>query len=152
VLVDRGEMTLDQASMQSIRQWVADNPDKADDVLNQNASYVFFEEQQVSGAIGAQSVVLTAGRSLAIDRAKMPLGAPFWLEIDQSPEDQERQIRRLMVAQDTGGAIVGAVRGDFFWGEGDEAGQIAGRMKDRGRYFIFLPKTIAARLPDPADL
>jgi membrane-bound lytic murein transglycosylase A len=146
VLVDRGEMTLDQASMQSIRTWVAANPDKADDVLNQNASYVFFEEQAVSGAIGAQGVVLTAGRSLAVDRRTMPLGVPLWLEINNRDSADEAGIQRLMVAQDTGGAIVGAVRGDFFWGEGDEAGQIAGRMKDTGRYFVLLPKAVAARL------
>ena len=150
ILVERGEMTLDQASMQSIRQWVMDHPQEADDLLNENASYVFFEEQNEAGAIGAQNVVLTAGRSLAIDRAQMPLGAPFWLEIGSSPEESESAIRRLMVAQDTGGAIVGPIRGDFFWGEGDEAGQVAGRMKDRGRYFILLPKAVSARLPQNA--
>lgn len=146
VLVDRGEMTLDQASMQSIRAWVAANPDQADDVLNQNKSYVFFAEQAETGAVGAQGVVLTAGRSLAIDRRYLPLGVPLWVEIEGAGGDRETAIHRLMVAQDTGGAIKGVIRGDFFWGEGDEAGAVAGRMKNRGIYYVLLPKAVAGRL------
>ncbi len=146
LLVERGEMTLDQASMQSIKDWVNANPEKGKDLLNENASYVFFREQDRDGAIGAQNVILTPGRSLAVDRKFMPLGVPLWVEIDG---EQERQIKRLMVAQDTGGAIIGPVRGDFFWGEGDEAGQVAGRMKDRGRYYVLLPNVVAARLETP---
>ncbi|MFN3230659.1 MAG: murein transglycosylase A [Alphaproteobacteria bacterium] len=143
LLVERGEMTLDQASMQSIKAWMEANPEKGRSLMDENASYVFFQKQERDGAIGAQNVILTAGRSLAVDRKYMPLGVPLWVEIDGG---QERRIKRLMVAQDTGGAIIGPVRGDFFWGEGDEAGQVAGRMKDRGRYYVLLPNAVAARL------
>jgi membrane-bound lytic murein transglycosylase A len=143
LLVDRGEMTLAEASMQSIRDWVNAHPEKGRALLNENESFVFFAEQDAEGAIGAQGVVLTEGRSLAIDRKHMPLGAPIWLDV--TSEDGARHLQRLVISQDTGGAIIGVVRGDFYWGEGDQAAEQAGRMKDRGRYFILLPKPLAAR-------
>ncbi|MBI1180719.1 MAG: murein transglycosylase [Alphaproteobacteria bacterium] len=143
LLVQRGEMTLDQASMQSIRAWVNAHPEEGRELLNENRSYVFFEEQNAEGAVGAQGVVLTPGRSLAVDRKFMPLGAPIWLDV--TSDDGVRHLQRLVVAQDTGGAITGIVRGDFYWGEGDAAEKAAGPMKDRGRYFILLPRPVAAR-------
>lgn len=148
LLVQRGEMTLDQASMQSIRAWVKAHPDKGRKLLDENLSYVFFEEQNAEGAVGAQGVVLTGGRSMAVDRKHMPLGAPLWLDIASA--DGARRINRLVIAQDTGGAIRGIVRGDFYWGEGDEAEASAGAMKDRGRYFVLLPRPLAEKAAQPA--
>jgi len=147
LLVQRGEMTREQASMQSIRAWVNARPEEGRKLLDENASYVFFEEQQADGAIGAQGVVLTGGRSMAIDRKHLPLGAPLWLDVES--DDGARTLHRLVIAQDTGGAIRGIVRGDFYWGEGDKAEAAAGAMKDRGRYFILLPLTLAEKAARP---
>lgn len=147
VLVERGELTLEEVSMQSIRAWLKAHPAERDKLLNTNASYVFFGHQMGDGAIGTQGVPLTPGRSLAVDRKYIPLGVPVWLEA--APEDAretEQSLRRLLIAQDTGGAIRGAVRGDVFWGAGGEAGEIAGRMRHKGRYFVLVPKTVGARL------
>ena len=147
VLVERGELALEEVSMQSIRSWLETHPNERDALLNTNASYVFFTRQSGDGAIGTQGVALTPGRSLAVDRQYIPLGVPVWLEAE--PEDEretEQSLRRLLIAQDTGGAIRGAVRGDVFWGAGGEAGEIAGKMRHKGRYFVLVPKTAAARL------
>ncbi len=143
LLVQRGEMTREQASMQSIRAWVNAHPAEGRKLLDENASYVFFEEQQAEGAIGAQGVVLTGGRSMAVDRKHLPLGAPLWLDIES--DDGARRLNRLVIAQDTGGAIRGIVRGDFYWGEGDKAEAAAGVMKDKGRYYILLPLPLAEK-------
>ena len=109
-----------------------------------NPSYVFFREITGDGPVGAQRVVLTPERSLAVDRAFIPLGLPLWLEA------QERfsagKYRRLLITQDTGGAIKGPVRGDLFWGTGDKAGAIAGATNARGRYYLLLPAAVANRL------
>lgn len=147
LLVARGHLALEEVSMQSIRAWLAANPKVRDEILNANASYVFFSLQDTPGAIGSQGVPLTAGRSLAVDRRHIPMGVPIWLE--SRPADNEAvepTLRRLLIAQDTGGAIRGAVRGDVFWGAGDEAGELAGAMRHRGRYFALLPKPVGARL------
>ncbi|HRC26909.1 MAG TPA: murein transglycosylase A [Alphaproteobacteria bacterium] len=138
-LVQRGILGKEEVSMDSIRKWVLDNPDQAADFLNKNPSYVFFREMpETAGPEGAEGVTLTPGRSLAVDRTKIPYGAPVWLDADP-PKAGERPIRRLMVAQDTGGAIRGAVRGDVFWGRGERAQALAGPMKSRGRMWILLP-------------
>ena len=139
-LIDRGAMTRDQMSMQNIRAWVRDNPSEVGNVLNQNPSYVFFRElsgdmQSPPGALG---VPLTPGRSLAVDRRYIPLGAPVFVETTWPNSDQP--LRRLMMAQDTGGAIKGRIRGDFFWGMGDQAGAQAGRMKQTAKFWVFLPR------------
>jgi membrane-bound lytic murein transglycosylase A len=144
LLIQRGELTREEVSMQRIRDWITANPGPGAALMDENQSYVFFEEQQAEGAIGAQGVPLTGGRSLAIDRKYMPLGAPFWLE--SVGEDGNRHIARLVIAQDTGGAIRGMVRGDFYWGEGDEAEHSAGGMKDKGRYHVLLPRPLAERI------
>lgn len=152
VLVARGEIALEDVSMQSIRAWLAAHPSERDALLNANASYVFFTHQSGNGAIGSQGIALTPGRSLAVDRTFIPLGVPVWLEAE--PEDEretEHSLRRLFVAQDTGGAIRGAVRGDVFWGAGAEAGEIAGKMRHKGRYFVLVPKTAAARLGEKPE-
>jgi len=139
LLVERGELTLDQASMQGIRAWGNRNPDKLPELLNSNASFVFFREQpgDIPGPVGALGIPLTAGRSLAVDARVIPLGAPVFLSTTQPNSTQP--LNRLMAAQDTGGAIRGAVRADFYWGSGDEAGAQAGRMRQPGRLWVLLP-------------
>ncbi|MDH5411124.1 MAG: 3D domain-containing protein, partial [Alphaproteobacteria bacterium] len=118
---------------------------KALDLLAVNRRYIFFGEVTGEGPVGAQGVALTAGRSMAVDARYIPLGLPLWLDTDM-PGDGGEPLRRLMLAQDTGGAIKGPVRGDFFWGTGDGALEYAGRMKSQGRYYILLPKLLANRL------
>lgn len=139
-LVEKGELTLDKASMQGIKDWGRRNPERLPELLNANPSYVFFRElpNHLSGPLGALGVPLTAERSIAIDPRGMPLGAPVWLATTR-PNSNE-PLNRLMLAQDTGGAIRGNVRADFFWGFGDEAGRQAGAMKQRGRMWALLPR------------
>jgi membrane-bound lytic murein transglycosylase A len=127
--------------MQSIRDWLENNPSEAYDVMNTNKSYVFFRKIYDEGPIGGEGVPLTAGRSLAIDHSKIPYGIPVFVSIDP-PVENEPPIQRLMVAQDTGGAIRGAVRGDVFWGAGPRAEHLAGKMKSEGSYWLLLPKKI----------
>jgi membrane-bound lytic murein transglycosylase A len=137
-LIERGEMLLEQASMQGIKAWAAANPQKLQDALNQNPSYVFFRELPANdGPIGALGVPLHAERSLAVDRRYVPLGAPVYLATT-FPLSEE-PLERLMAAHDTGGAIRGVVRGDFFWGTGAEAGSQAGRMRQQGRLWLLWP-------------
>lgn len=142
VLVDRGALDRDEVSMQSIARWLRANPAAAPDVMNRNARYVFFRELTGPGPLGAEGVALTPGRSLAVDRGLIPLGIPLWLDTADAL-DAARPFRRLMVAQDTGGAIKGAVRGDIFFGAGADAATRAGRMNRRGRYFLLLPRDFA---------
>jgi peptidoglycan lytic transglycosylase A len=145
LLIERGELTRDKVTMDTIRRWMADNPKKAALLRRDNPSFVFFREISGDGPIGAQLVPLTAERSLAVDRGFIPLGTPIWIDVRQrfAPHDT---MRRLVVAQDTGGAIKGPVRGDLFWGHGKEAADGAGAMNARGRYYLLLPKAVAARL------
>lgn len=139
-LVAQGELRLDQASMQGIRAWAERNPKRLRELLNANPSYVFFRQLPSSdaGPIGALGVPLSAGRSIAVDPRYVPLGAPVFLATTEPLSS--RPLERLVLAQDTGGAIKGAVRADFFWGFGHEAGQQAGRMKQKGRMWVLLPK------------
>jgi len=139
-LVDNGEMNLDRASMQGIKEWVRRNPERLSELLNVNPSYVFFRvlPGQTGGPIGSLGVPLTSERSVAVDPRAMPLGAPVWLATTR-PNSVE-PLNRLMLAQDTGSAIRGNVRADFFWGFGDEAGRLAGAMKQRGRMWVLLPR------------
>lgn len=120
LLIERGEMHVHEASMQRIRRWIADNPEAGSRLLTENPSYIFFRELRGPGPLGAQGAPLTPRRSLAVDKAFIPYGVPVWLDTTW-PLEAERPLRRLMVAQDTGGAITGPVRGDFFWGHGPEA-------------------------------
>ncbi len=139
LLVDRGDLPLERASMQGIKAWARKNPDKLQDVLNTNASYVFFRElpSDLPGPLGALGVPLTARRSIAVDPRFVPLGAPLFLATTWP--NSKRPLNRLMLAQDTGGAIRGPVRGDFFWGYGEEAAALAGSMRQSGRMWVFLP-------------
>lgn len=153
-LIARGALAPEEVTMQSIRVWLKSHPEAAAEVMNSNASYVFFAEQAIGdpvlGAPGAQGVPLTPGRSLAVDRALYPLGLPFWLDATvPAAGDGEMPLHRLVVAQDTGGAIRGAVRGDLYWGFGDEAAARAGRMKHQGRFHLLLPAALTARLGPP---
>lgn len=141
-LVDNGELTLEQATGPGIRQWLLDHPDRAEEVLNGNPSVVFFREETITdpepGPRGALGVPLTAGRSVAIDPRILPLGAPLFLAT-MHPVSGE-PLRRLVVGQDTGGAIRGAIRADLFFGLGSEAGDLAGRMRSDGRLWLLWPK------------
>ena len=142
-LIDENIIPRDQMSMQGIRDWLRANPARAQEIMQRNARYIFFREIKGPGPIGAQGVPLTPGRSLAVDPAFLPLGAPLYL--DTTWPASERPLRRLMVAQDTGSAIKGPVRGDFFWGSGEPALAEAGRMKQQGRFFLLLPKAVTER-------
>jgi len=139
-LIDSGALDGDDMSMQAIRDWLKANPDRARDLMYRNARYIFFREIDGQGPIGAFGVPLTAGRSIAVDPDAIPLGAPMWLATTHPAS--EKPLQRLVVAQDTGNAIQGTVRGDFFWGHGDAALAKAGRMKQQGRYWLLLPKTV----------
>jgi membrane-bound lytic murein transglycosylase A len=144
-LVERGELTKDTVSLQTISAWLEAHPDEADAVMNLNGSYVFFRVLDGPGPVGAFGVALTPGRSLAVDRRFVALGVPLWLDVavpgpaEGAPDET---LRRLVVAQDTGGAIKGVVRGDLFWGGGAEAEWRAGTMKHDGTYAVLLPKTL----------
>ncbi|MEQ8345942.1 MAG: MltA domain-containing protein [Sneathiellaceae bacterium] len=143
-LIDRGEVPKEQMSMQAIRAWLAANPDRAQALMNMNASYIFFRELDGDGPIGAQGVALTPERSLAVDRTLFAYGLPVWLDTAGGGEAPPSglPLRRLMVAQDTGGAIRGAVRGDVFWGHGEDAAARAGGMRDPGRMWVLVPQTL----------
>ena len=138
-LVERGELLLEQASMGGIKAWAAANPAKLQDALNSNPSYVFFRELPVTdGPIGALGIALTAEFSIAVDRRHVPLGAPVYLATT-FPQSEE-PLERLMAAQDTGGAIRGVIRADFYWGTGREAGALAGSMRQQGRMWLLWPR------------
>ncbi|MGB8517190.1 MAG: MltA domain-containing protein [Gallionella sp.] len=141
-LVEMGELKLEQASMQGIKQWGEQHPDKLPALLAQNPSYVFFRElpNQNAAPLGALGVPLTYEYSIAVDARTIPLGAPVFLSTTY-PNTSE-PLNRLMLAQDTGGAIRGAVRADFFWGYGEQAATQAGRMKQSGQMWVLFPKGI----------
>jgi membrane-bound lytic murein transglycosylase A len=141
VLVDMGALKLEAVTMGSIRAWLAANPARARAVLTKNRSFVFFREIQGPGPIGAEGVALSTGRSLAVDRKFLPLGVPLFVAADD-PAGRLAPVRRLMVAQDTGGAIRGPVRGDIFFGHGAQAAATAGQARLRGRYWILLPVSV----------
>ena len=134
-------MTRDQMSMQNIRRWVESHPAAGKELLNENPSYVFFRAlpAAIKSPPGALGVPLTPLRSLAVDPRTIPLGAPVFLATTFPGTDFP--LKQLMVAQDTGGAIKGEVRADFFWGMGSDAGAVAGKMKQDGELWVLLPKT-----------
>lgn len=138
-LIEMGEVSREEMSMQAIRGWLAANPSKAQELMNRNRSYVFFEERKGPGPIGAAGTPLTAGYSIAVDPAFAPLGGLAYLDVAH-PDAAAPPIRRLVASEDVGGAIKGAMRGDLFWGSGDAAGEQAGRMASRGRYYLLAPR------------
>ncbi len=150
VLIDRGEQHRDGVTMQSLRQWLADNPDRADDLLWQNRSYIFFREAPVDdadrGPVAAAKVPLIAGRSLAVDRFIHTYATPFFIHAEALTHLSGGPFRRLMLAQDTGSAILGAARGDIFTGSGHHAGELAGSVKHPAVFYALLPKAAARRL------
>jgi len=141
-LADKGIMTIDQVNMPAIRAWLAANPTRVNEVLDSNPSVVFFSEAPLEdpsiGPKGAQGVPLTAGRSIAIDPKFLPLGAPMFLSTTQ-PGSTDLPLQKLVVAQDTGGAIRGPVRADFFFGFGTDAATQAGMMKYDGEMWLLWP-------------
>lgn len=149
-LVDQGAFPLEQASWPAIRQWAAQNPTRVGEMLRANPRVVFFKEEPLPdpevGPVGAQGVPLTPGRSIAVDRDSIPLGTPVWVDSTvpqpwSATPSAQPPLRRLVMAQDTGGAILGAVRADFFWGWGDEALALAGRTKQPVALWVLWPRT-----------
>lgn len=147
VLIERKIIPREEMSMQRIREWMRDNPDAAEEVRRQNRSFVFFRITGLSGdkeAVGAQGVELTAGRSIAVDKALHVYGTPFFIDAGIPIVDNRKSssFRRLMIAQDTGSAIVGPARADIYWGAGEVAGRIAGRLRHPGRFAILIPRAL----------
>ena len=140
ILIQRGELTAANASMQGIKNWARNNLTKLRELLNNNPSYVFFRELPAGlpGPLGALGVPILGERSVAIDPKFVPLGAPLFLATTEP--NSSKPLKRMVIAQDTGGAIRGGVRADFFWGAGFEAGAKAGAMKQPGKIWVFLPK------------
>lgn len=145
LLVERGIIPREKVTMASIWAWMKGHPAAGAALRREDPSFVFFRVVKGGGPLGAEHAVLTQERSLAVDRAYIPLGVPIWLAANERflPDTK---VRRLVVAQDTGGAIKGPVRGDLFWGAGAAAGERAGAMNARGRYWLLLPRPLAARL------
>ena len=140
-LIARGALTKDNVSMQTIREWLAAHPDDAVDVMRRNKSYVFFKKLDTDAPVGGEGVPLTSERSMAVDHSVWPYGLPMFVSA-APPEEGAGPIKRLMIAQDTGGAIIGVVRGDIFWGYGARAAHNAGVMKSRGQLWVLLPKSV----------
>lgn len=138
IMVERGLITPEQLNMPAIQSWMRTHPAEARELETENPRFIFFRLVSGEGPIGAQGVVLTAQRSMAVDPKFLPFGVPLWLDTT-GPDG--KPLRRMMVAQDSGGAIKGPVRGDFFWGTGEQAFDKAGRMKSRGRYFVLVPRS-----------
>ncbi len=161
ILIDRGIIPREQMSMQRIREWMEQNPDGANELRRQNRAYVFFHEVQLSDkdeAVGAQGVPLTPGRSIAVDKALHVYGTPFFIEGELPIESEQSKtpFRRLMIAQDTGSAIIGPARADLYFGAGADAGRVSGRLKHNMRFVMLVPKSLdplsrgrKMPLPDP---
>jgi membrane-bound lytic murein transglycosylase A len=145
LLVERGEIPRDKVTMASIMAWMRAHAHPGAALRREDPSFVFFRIVNGEGPIGAERVALTPERSLAVDRRYVPLGIPIWLAADEQYIPNLR-VRRLVVAQDTGGAIKGPARGDLYWGSGHAAGDRAGEMDARGRYYLLLPRAAAERL------
>jgi membrane-bound lytic murein transglycosylase A len=147
ILIDRGIIPKEQMSMQRIREWMDQNPDGARELRRQNQSYVFFREVTLSDkdeAVGAQGVPLTPGRSIAVDKALHVYGTPFFIEGELPIESPQAKtpFHRLMIAQDTGSAIVGPARADLYFGAGADAGKVSGRLRHNMRFVILIPKSL----------
>lgn len=146
VLVERGELTSEEVSLQSIRDWLRNNPDRAQEVMEQNESYVFFKRKPTSEMPqGGQGVSLTAQRSLAVDTSQIPYGLPIFLDASSAEGDHTSHagIQQLVITQDTGGAIKGPLRGDLFFGAGEQAEIFAGQLKHPAQWVLLVPKRAA---------
>ena len=149
VMINRGIMTRHNASKEAIIRYLEKHPEKAKTIIQKNKSFVFFEDLKEPMALGAQGMALTPGYSLAVDKKWIPLGAPLWLDTkrpDKKDQEKEKQFQRLMIAQDTGGAIRGFMRGDIYWGSGKLAAFLGEHMKNEGHYWLLLPKHMLNRL------
>jgi membrane-bound lytic murein transglycosylase A len=150
ILLEKGVGTKETMSMEFLRSWMAEHPQDARELMWNNKSYIFFRSIDVPsndlGALGAQQVNLTPLRSLAVDRSIWMFGTPIWVNTTTPPESGSKPFQHLMIAQDTGTAIKGQVRGDVYWGWGEEASFNAGHMKSPGSMVVLLPKLVAARL------
>jgi membrane-bound lytic murein transglycosylase A len=158
VLIQEGALNKENVSLQSIRAWLLAHPEDEKRILEADKSFVFFREAPIGdpslGSIGSEGVALAPGASLAVDPSRHALGAPYFVSSSSPDVDAKKPdhpLNRLFIAQDTGGAIKGAVRGDVYWGFGKNAEEIAGRMKAPGRLFVLLPKKLAAALAPHTD-
>lgn len=144
VLRGDGMLKPGEGTMQGIRKWFKDNPARYHEIADQNASYVFFAISKQAGAVGSQHTILTPRRSMAVDRAFIALSTPIWVEtkIPIAGQKGVETWRQLLIAQDTGGGILGAVRGDIYWGDGALAAELGGRMGGPGRYWVLLPRGV----------
>ena len=159
VLIERGIIPREDMSMQKIREWMAQNPDGANELRRQNRSYIFFRQINLSDkdeAVGAQGIPLTAGRSIAVDKSLHVYGTPFFIEGELPIESEKSKtpFHRLMIAQDTGSAIIGPARADLYFGAGQEAGRISGRLRHPMHFVMLVPKSLdpverGAKLPVP---
>jgi membrane-bound lytic murein transglycosylase A len=144
ILLQGGELVKNNCGMRAIRDWFAQNPDQVNTIINQNRSYIFFKENPVKsktlGPIGAAKAHLTSHRSLAVDRLLHTFGSPVWIETTNPLPEDKTIFARLMVAQDTGSAIIGPGRGDLFLGSGNYAGKIAGNVSHAARFVVFVPR------------
>jgi membrane-bound lytic murein transglycosylase A len=154
ILMESGQIDRQHMSMQAIRDWLEAHPAEAWRVMESDQSYVFFRELPVGdpelGSPGSEGVPLTPRTSIAVDPAQHPLGVPMFVTTEApapNPAQPSQSFTRLCITQDTGGAIKGALRADIFWGHGQEAESIAGRMKSTGRIYVLLPKSLASRIP-----
>jgi membrane-bound lytic murein transglycosylase A len=146
-LVDQGYLNRSQLNSESIRNWLKNNPDKADEAMNINAAYIFFKITEGEYVVGGQGVPLTAERSLAVDSDIIPYGMPLWLETNLKKKDgSKEEYNHLLISQDTGSAIKGTIRGDIFFGYGPRAEELASYTSVQGRYFILLPVNVVERL------
>ncbi|KTC82475.1 murein transglycosylase A [Legionella cherrii] len=149
IMINKGIMNRHNASKAAIIRYLEKHPEKAKTIIQKNKSFVFFEDLKEPMALGAQGMALTPGYSLAVDKKWIPLGAPLWLDTkrpDKKDQANEKQFQRLMIAQDTGGAIRGFMRGDIYWGSGKLATFLGEHMKNEGHYWLLLPKNILSRL------
>ncbi|HEX2690825.1 MAG TPA: murein transglycosylase A [Kofleriaceae bacterium] len=145
ILRNGGFLQPGEGTMQGIRAWFHDHPTRFDEIADQDASYVFFTVSKLPGAVGSQKTVLTARRSMAVDRAFIALSTPIWIEAKVPVPGKKRVTvpwHHLLIAQDTGAGIVGAVRGDIYWGDDAEAAELGGRMGGPGKYWLLLPRGI----------
>ncbi len=155
ILIDRGELDLQNVTMQTIRAWLEQHPDQADQLMWQNRSFIFFQEidhpDPDLGPVAAAGVPLTPGRSLAIDHRLHTFGTPIWVATRMPIPGQSHPFARLMIAQDTGSAIVGPARGDLFIGTGLEAGQIAGGVRNQADFIALVPSPMRAPNENPVN-
>ncbi len=138
-MFEKGLISKEEYNSKGVRNWLKNNPDKAQEIMNLNNSFTFFRIFDSEYVVGAQGVPLTTERSLAVDNEIMPFGMPLWLQTQLKSSDKKEDFRKLMIAQDTGSAIKGAVRGDLFFGYGNEAEEKAFTMASKGKYYVLLP-------------